>query len=413
MEILIAAIALAALIVICTFLIIRKLSAASNESRVAEMAEQVGRNGADLAAKLTAATADMAGRVERVKGDIRQDMSDRISGGFRDLTVSLERQLSGGREEQAKSLKLEISALSEQTRVSLEQIRREIDEKLIAISGEVQQKLNENIREGFQQFEKVQQHLKAAEEQLRNVGAIGASINDLNNLLKMPHLRGKFGEASLERLLADFLPSSMYELQANTGQNGLARADAIIKFPDRILPIDAKFPREQILALFESNDPAVLERARIEFARVMKEQARRIAAYIHPENGTMDMALMYLPSETLFMEAVLNGDLGETLNKLNVYPVSPNTLIFMLRAIAMVFKMYEFSKGYEAATEELRKAQKSFANFEGRFDDIGKSLLKAQEAYEVARNHLNRYRTRVAGVGATAELPFDDDPSLK
>jgi len=79
--------------------------------------------------------------------------------------------------------------------------------------------LTRNIKEGFAQFEKVQQHLKAAEEQLREVGALGHSINDLNNLLKLPHLRGQFGEeASLERLLADFLPAHMFALQTPIGE---------------------------------------------------------------------------------------------------------------------------------------------------------------------------------------------------
>src|SRR5216684_2696656 len=255
-----------------------------------------------LEEKFGAATTDMAGRLERTKGDLRQETADRLAAGFRDLYESIGGQLSSGREEQAANLKLEIEALTNQTRSSLDAIRAEVDHKLLAISDQVTQKLDQNIKEGFKQFEKVQEHLKAAEEQLRNVSTVGNSINDLNNLLKLPHLRGRFGEASLERLLADFLPASMYALQAPPGTNGQGRADAI-------------FPREQVLPLFETSDPALLAAAREQFARVMKEQGRRIAAYIHPESGTTDMALMYLPSETLYMEAVLNGELSEWLNK--------------------------------------------------------------------------------------------------
>ena len=150
----------------------------------------------------------------------------------------------------------------------------------MAITEQVQVKLDQNIKEGFAQFEKVQQHLKNAEEQLREVGALGHSINDLNNLLKLPHLRGQFGEASLERLLADFLPALMFALQSSPGEGG-GRADAVIYFPDRKPPIDAKFPREQVIALFESNDKAEIEAARISLVRVMKAQAKRMAA-LHP-----------------------------------------------------------------------------------------------------------------------------------
>jgi DNA recombination protein RmuC len=158
-------------------------------------------------------------------------------------------------------LKAEFENLNQKTAQSLDTICDRVDARLLAITDQVQQKLDQNIKEGFAQFEKVQLDLKAAEEQLREVGALGNSINDLNNLLKLPHLRGQFGEASREGLLADFLPAHMFEIQASLPEGG-GRADAIIQFPDRCLPIDAKFPREQVLALFESNDEPDKRRGR-------------------------------------------------------------------------------------------------------------------------------------------------------
>jgi DNA recombination protein RmuC len=409
-AVLVAAVTVAGLVVIAGFaiLLIRAHASANSVDRLVERFDAVGR---DLEAKFAQATADMAERLSATKGDLRQETADRIAQGFLALKNEVEQQLKAGREEQAGALKLETTALTSQLREGLESVRSEIDQKLLAITNQVQSKLDQNIREGFAQFEKVQQHLNAAEEQLRNVGAIGASINDLNNLLKMPHLRGRFGEASLARLLEDFLPAHMYELQASLGVDLAARPDAIVKFPERKLPIDAKFPREQVLPLFSSSDPAALAAARTEFARVMKEQARRIAAYIRPESGTTDIALMYLPSETLYMEVVLNGDLSEYLNKLRVFAVSPNTLIITLQSIQMVFKMYEFAKSYERATEELKKAQGAFGYFEDRFEEIGRSLGRAQQAYEVARGHLTKYRNQV--VNLTGEpVPEPEAPTF-
>jgi DNA recombination protein RmuC len=386
------------------YLKLAKLSSAASQEAIAAL----GRN---LAEQLTKATADTAERLERTKGDLRQQLSDRIQGDFIDVREALGRDLAQGRREQADTLKLEIDSLRSHTSSHLEAIRATVDQKLETIGVNVDAKLDQNIREGFQHFERVQQHLQAAEEQLRNVGVIGASINDLNNLLKLPHLRGRFGEASLERLLADFLPASMYEFQAAAGSDGQGRADAVIKFPGRVLPIDAKFPREQVMPLFEAAEPASLGAARQQFARIMKEQGRRISAYIRPENGTTDLALMYLPSETLYMEVVLNGELCEWLNRERIFPVSPNTLIVTLSAIAMVFQMYEFAKGYENATEELRKAQKSFASFGGKFDEVGRSLGKAQEAFSVASGHLARYRNRVVSLSGEPVPELAEPPS--
>ncbi|MGH8011195.1 MAG: DNA recombination protein RmuC [Candidatus Binataceae bacterium] len=370
-----------------------------------ELSNSLEHSGSVLKDEITVTTSQMREALEAIRGKVDEKL-ELSAVRQSDALARMRQELSTAQERGAAVLKGDLAVLIGQTRESLEAIRNEVDQKLLAIGDQVRNKLDQNIKEGFRQFEKVQEHLRAAEEQLRNVSTLGNSINDLNNLLKLPHLRGRFGEESLERLLEDFLPASMYELQASAGSDGRGRADAVIKFPDRVLPIDAKFPREQVLALFETSDPAQTAAARENFARVMKEQGRRIATYIHPENGTTDMALMYLPSETLYMEAVLNGELSEWLNKQHIFPVSPNTLIVTLQSIQMVFKMYEFAKGYERVTEELKKAQKAFGYFESRFDEIGKSLGKAQEAYDVARNHLSRYRTRV--IGMTGETPESD-----
>ncbi len=413
-ETAVAALAVLSVLSIAGLLIvIVRLRAQREEKSRSQLVAKLDSLARNLDEKLTQTRTDLAGRLQRAQGDLSLATADRLSEGFLNLNTALEQHLSAGRQEQANSLKLEIAALTTQTKESMEGIRSDVGEKLAAITNTVQVKLDQNIKDGFAQFEKVQNHLNEAQEQLKNLGVIGASINDLNNLLKMPHLRGRFGEQGLERLLEDFLPRHMYDLQAAPGGEGSGRADAVIKFPDRMLPIDAKFPREQVLALFDTNDPQALDQARVEFERVMKEQAKRIACYIKPENGTTDMALMYLPSETLYMEAVLNAELSDWLNKRRVYPVSPNTLIVTLQSIQMVFKMYEYAKGHERATEELKKAQNAFGHFENRFEDLGKSLSKAQDAFEVAKGHLTRYRNRVTGLTGepSPELDFPAPPS--
>src|SRR5882757_2611990 len=390
----------------------------------AEVAGQIENLNSSLGQKFSAATADMASRLEQTKGDLRQQVADRIQQGFSEIRVGVEQQLAAGREEQTRrlaearseltgslllttqQLKAEFQTLNQQTAQGLDSIRDRVDQKLMAITDQVQQKLDQNIKEGFAQFEKVQQHLKAAEEQLREVGALGHSINDLNNMLKLPHLRGQFGEASLERLLSDFLPAHMFEIQSSAG-DGNGRADAVIQFPDRRLPIDAKFPREQVLALFESNVESEIEEARHEFVRVMKVEARRIKAYIQPEHGTTDIALMYLPSETLYMEAVRNRELADWLNGQHVFPVSPNTLLMTLQTIALVHKWYEVASRFEKSREELAKAQKSFDHFQNQFENVGKSLGKAQEAFDKASTHLKTYRGRVSALSGQEQLELD------
>ena len=378
----------------------------------------------DLSAQFAAATVDTAARLEQTKGAIGLQVADRLGDGFTGVRSAVEEQMKAGRREQAErltevrteltaslalttsQLKCEFDSLNQKTAQSLDAIRDRVDARLLSITDQVQQKLDQNIKEGFAQFEKVQQHLKAAEEQLREVGALGHSINDLNNLLKLPHLRGRFGEASLERLLADFLPAHMFEMQAQLPDGG-GRPDAIIQFPDRRLPIDAKFPREAVLALFESNVEAEIEEARVALVRVMKAEAKRIKAYIQPENGTTDIALMYLPSETLYMEVIRNRELADWLNLQHVFPVSPNSLLMTLQTIALVHKWYEVASRFEKSRLELSKAQKSFDYFQNQFENVGKSLSKAQEAFDKAQTHLKTYRGRVTVLSGQEQLDLD------
>jgi DNA recombination protein RmuC len=391
------------LLILVSLLFQRRFGTSAQLKALKELATQGEALQQTLSAQFAAATADTAMRLEQTKGAIGLQVADRLGDGFSAIRSAVEEQMKAGRQEQSgglaevraelttslalttSQLKSEFDNLNQKTAQSLDSIRDRVDARLLAITDQVQQKLDQNIKEGFAQFEKVQQHLKAAEEQLREVGALGHSINDLNNLLKLPHLRGHFGEASLERLLSDFLPAHMFEMQAQLPEGG-GRADAIIQFPDRRLPIDAKFPREAVLALFESNVEAEIEEARVALVRVMKAEAKRIKAYIQPENGTTDIALMYLPSETLYMEVIRNRELADWLNQQHVFPVSPNSLLMTLQTIALVHKWYEVASRFEKSRLELSKAQKSFDYFQNQFENVGKSLSKAQEAFDKARH---------------------------
>ena len=419
-----------AALVLLAVILRRGAQAADPGAAVAKLGSDILSLERGLGQSFAKSAADMAQRLEQTKGDLRQEVTDRLTAGFKEIHVSLEEHLAGGRREQAAGLagarteltsslasttaqlKAEFDGLNQRTEQKLEAIRGQVDQKLMEISGQVQQKLTENMKEGFAQFERVQQHLKAAEEQLREVSVIGASVNDLNNLLKLPHLRGKFGEASLDRLLEDFLPSHMYELQFPLAGG---RVDAVIKFPDRVLPIDAKFPREQVLPLFETSNEHELEGARAQLVKVLTTQAKSIAEYLDPEHGTMDVALMYLPSETLYLEAIRSTDAMEALARLQVFPVSPNTLLMTLRTVALAYKWYEVAARFEETRAELANAQRSLGFFQTQFESLGHSLEKAQKAYETASKHLKTYTKRVTAISgeeAPEQLELTEPPLL-
>ena len=139
----------------------------------------------------------------------------------------------------------------------------------------------------------------------------------------------------------------------------------------------------------------------------MKAEAKRIQQYIQPENGTTEIALMYLPSETLYMEVIRNRELGDWMNEQHVFPVSPNTLLMTLHTISLVHKWYEVATRFEKSRAELAKAQKSFDFFQNQFENVGKNLNKAQEAFETAQRHLKNYRGKVTALSGQEQLELE------
>ena len=96
--------------------------------------------------------------------------------------------------------------------------------------------------------------------------------------------------------------------------------------------------------------------------------------------------------------------------KHKVFPVSPNTLAISLHAISMAQEYYEMARGVERTIEDIKKARRHFEHFERKFEDIGKGLKKAQEAFETANTHLGRYESsvfRLVGDEAALEGPAD------
>lgn len=346
-------------------------------------------------------------RSTRQSGELQSLVEKRLSEGFLQSQERAARELTQSRLEMREGLTQTTTALEGR----FQSLEKQVSERLQKIGENVEAKLNENLKEGFKHFEKVLQHLTQAEVKLAELSLVGGSISDLNNLLKLPHLRGGFGETTLERLLADFLPADGFELQYQLGES-TERVDAVVKLANQVLPIDSKFPREQVLPLFETHDPALMEDARRALAEFVKTQARSIAKkYIRPDHGTTDMALLFLPSETLYFEVLRNGRVYEEISKLRVYPISPNTLSMGLRSIMMAQEYYNMARGVEETIEDVRKARSHFGHFEKKFDDLGKSLRKAQESFETAQTHLGRYGSSVFRlVGEDAERLTGDGP---
>src|SRR5437867_8915621 len=160
---------------------------------------------------------------------------------------------------------------------------------------------------------------------------MGTAVTEVQQLLQVPKLRGTIGEVWLAELLQQILPASHYEMQY-TFRSG-ERVDAVLKLGDRLVPVDAKFPLEACQRMLAASG-AEQERERRTFTRSLKDRIDEIAdKYIRPDEGTYEFALMYIPAESVYYEAVMGrsvdpddggGVLGHAMQR-SVIPVSPHS----------------------------------------------------------------------------------------
>jgi len=256
----------------------------------------------------------------------------------------------------------------------------EIVKMLQASSGEDRKLLLDNLSRSS---ESLNVRLDAAARLLsdvqKNVGEmseIGRSMRDLQQFLKSPKVRGNVGEHILKELLSQSLPKDSFHLQYafRSGE----KVDAAIKTSGGLIPIDSKFPMENFQKMASLDDEIEQALASKAFARDIKIHIDAISKkYIVTDEGTIDYALMYIPSEAVYYEVVNNGDLFDYAQKKRVLPVSPTTFYAYLKAILMSFEGQKIEVRAKEILNSLRAMQKDYTKVEENLTTLQKHLMNA------------------------------------
>lgn len=175
---------------------------------------------------------------------------------------------------------------------------------------------------------------------------IGRSMKDLQSFLASPKLRGGLGEQVLKTLLEESLPKQSFNLQYSF-RSGV-KVDAAIKTASGIIPIDSKFSLENFKRMCEDRS---FEK---DFQRDVKDRIDEISKkYILPDEGTVDFALMYVPSEAVYYE-IVNSNLMDYAYKQRVMPVSPSTFYAFLRSVLLSFEGQKITAEIKTIQQALR-----------------------------------------------------------
>ncbi|MBI2431122.1 MAG: DNA recombination protein RmuC [Candidatus Levybacteria bacterium] len=254
------------------------------------------------------------------------------------------------------------------------------NETMQANSSDVTKVLQEHSKQLNERLDRAASVIRDVGKEVGQMSEIGRSMKELQEFLKSPKLRGNIGEQVLKDLISQMFPKNSFHLQYQFKSG--EKVDAAIKTDAGILPIDAKFPMENFQKMFKAENGREKDAAQKEFIRDVKKHIDAISQkYILPEEGTMDFALMYVPSESVYYELVNNTTLMEYARHARVYIVSPSTLYAHLQTILLSFE----GKKIEARSHEvfklLRALKIDYEKVEENLDVLGKHLGNASSQF--------------------------------
>jgi DNA recombination protein RmuC len=269
------------------------------------------------------------------------------------------------------------------------------------ITSDAQTKMASELKNTRDQISQIQQQLGA-------VQLAGKQMSDtahtLEGILGGAKSRGSFGEVTLERLLEDSLPKNQYEMQYRFSSG--EAADAIIKLRDKkLMAIDSKFPLDAYRRIAAEG-----EEARRAFIVAVKGHADAISRkYIVPDEGTLDVALMFVPSESVYYELLSTQDnKGQPLDAYcregKVIAVSPNTLYAHLCVISMGLRGMQMEQNAKRLLASLSGMDKHMEKFADKFGVLGTHLKNAQQSYSESDKLFEKAQNTLEGMlGGGAE----------
>jgi DNA recombination protein RmuC len=255
-----------------------------------------------------------------------------------------------------------------------------MQQTLTANSQTMTKVLQENAKQLNDRLDKAAIVMKDVNQEIGKMSEIGRSMQDLQDFLKSPKLRGNLGEHILKDLISQIFPKNTFFLQYSF-QSG-DRVDVAIKTDAGILTIDAKFPMENFQKMIKIHTKEEKERVQKDFSRDIKRHIDAIAKkYILPQEGTMDFSLMYVPSEAVFYEIISMDDIIDYAKNKRVFIVSPSTLYAHLQAILLSFEGKKIEQRAKEVFQLLRALQVDYSKVTESIDMLGKHLTHASSQY--------------------------------
>ncbi len=267
------------------------------------------------------------------------------------------------------------------------------------LTSDAQARMAGELQNAREQISEIQRQLGGVQQASAQLSQAAQTIEGILGGAKS---RGSLGEVTLERLLEDSLPPGLYAMQYRFSSG--EAADAVIFLRDKkLMAIDSKFPLDAYRRIATEGDEA-----RRAFVTAVKGHADAISKkYIVPDEGTLDLALMFVPSETVYYELLMSTDgkgvpLDAYCRERQVIAVSPNTLYAHLCVIVMGLRGMQTEENVRRLLGSLSGLEKQLEKFAEKFGVLGTHLKNAAQTYGDADKLLEKTQDGLQGMLAPA-----------
>lgn len=251
---------------------------------------------------------------------------------------------------------------------------------------QVDRKLTQNMDMFNKRLDKAADVISGVQKSIGEFSEIGRSMQQLQEFLQSPKLRGNIGEQVLKELLAQSLPPETYSLQ-HEFKNG-QRVDAIVKTSQGLIAIDSKFPLSSFKLMMNSGSDEEREQIAKQFIRDVKKHTASISQkYILVAEGTLDYALMYIPSESVYYEIINRSELYDYATEMRVVPVSPMSFYAYLKVILISHEGARIQTQAKEILIILQSMKKDYEKTDEAFSILNKHIGNAfNQSNNVAQN---------------------------
>ena len=248
--------------------------------------------------------------------------------------------------------------------------------------GNQRKAMTEQTKLIWERLENSSKVIQQVHKELGGISEFGRDMKDLSNVLKSPKLRGGLGEQFLYEILENSLPKDLFKTQYKFKDGAVC--DAVVFTEKGMITIDSKFPMENFKEMVTQETQEARDKYKKIFIRDVKARIDEISSkYILPEEGTTDFAVMYVPSENVYYELIVNTpEIEEYSRNKSIFITSPNTLNYQMRAILVAYQQSELQKHAGDILKSLSGIKSEAVKFDEELGVLGGHIVRTYKAMD-------------------------------